>query len=553
MLTVNRLSKTYADNVILRDVSFSLSAGERVGLVGPNGAGKTTLLRLITGQEPPDSGTAQLDAHTRVGYLAQGLEAPPEATIQACLDLALGDSAQTESEVATLAAGLAHSPGDKIILGKYEAALARLQALSVRPDPGRVAATLTSLGLGGLPRSTVVASLSGGQKTRLALARVLLADPHLLLLDEPTNHLDLDMLLWLEDWLAHFRGAALVVSHDRAFLDQTVSTILELDADTHSVRAYPGNYSDYLATIEREHQHQWSVWRDQQSEIRRMKQDIARTKEQSLSVERTTTPRQPGVRRIAKKVARKALSREKKMERYLGSDERVEKPKPGWQMKLEFDDTPMSGRDVLTLEEASVGYDQPLLSHLNLTVRFGQRVALIGPNGSGKTTLARTLAGQLPPLGGRVRLGASVRVGYFSQEQELLRRELNALTTLQQLSRQTETDLRNFLHYFLFEGDDVFTPVAELSYGERARLALATLVIQGRNFLLLDEPINHLDIASRARFEQALTNFEGTSLVIAHDRYFIARYATQVWKVEAGTVKAYADLEDALKERPTNG
>jgi len=173
-------------------------------------------------------------------------------------------------------------------------------------------------------------------------------------------------------------------------------------------------------------------------------------------------------------------------------------------------------------------------------------VALIGRNGSGKTTLARTLAGQLPPLGGRLRLGANVRLGYFSQEQELLRPELNALTTLQQFSRQPETDLRNFLHYFLFAGDEVFIPVAQLSYGERARLALATLVAQGRNFLLLDEPINHLDIASRERFEQALTHFEGTCLVIAHDRYFIARYATQVWQVEGDTIRVYADLADAL-------
>jgi len=201
----------------------------------------------------------------------------------------------------------------------------------------------------------------------------------------------------------------------------------------------------------------------------------------------------------------------------------------------------------LALEEAAVGYDKPLLSSLNLVLRFGERAALVGANGSGKTTLARTIAGRLEPLAGRVRLGAGVRLGYFAQEQELLRPELNALTTLQQFSRQSETDLRNFLHYFLFEGDDVFTPVAGLSYGERSRLALAVLVVQGRNFLILDEPINHLDIASRARFEQALTNFEGTSLVIAHDRYFLERFATQVWKVEAGGIKIYADLADALK------
>lgn len=278
-----------------------------------------------------------------------------------------------------------------------------------------------------------------------------------------------------------------------------------------------------------------------------MRQDIARTKEQSLKVERSTTPRQPGVRRYAKKVARKALAREKKLDRYLASEERVEKPKIGWQMKLEFDAAQASGRDVVILESAAVGYDRPLLSDLHLTLRFGERVALVGANGAGKTTLARTIAGQLRPLAGRVRLGASVRLGYFAQEQELLRAELNALTTLQQFSGESETDLRNFLHYFLFEGDDVFTPVGELSFGERSRLALATLVLQGCNFLLLDEPINHLDIPSRARFEQALAGFEGAVLAVVHDRYFIERFATRVWKVEGGTVREYVDLEAALK------
>jgi ATP-binding cassette subfamily F protein 3 len=296
-----------------------------------------------------------------------------------------------------------------------------------------------------------------------------------------------------------------------------------------------------------EREQQWSAWRDQEAEIRRMKQDIVRTKSQSLKVELSTTPRQPGVRRIAKKVARKALAREKKLERYVDSDDRVDKPKQGWQVKLEFDPASASGRDVLMMENLTIGYDRPLLGSLNLLLRFGERVALIGANGSGKTTLVRTAMGQLPPLAGRARLGASVVPGYFAQEQELLRPELNALASLQQVSPQSDTELRNFLHYFLFSGDDVFTPVAKLSYGERARLALAVLVARGCNFLVLDEPINHLDIPSRARFEQALTAFEGTSLVIAHDRYFIERFATRIWKVEEGTVREYLDLEAALR------
>jgi ATP-binding cassette, subfamily F, member 3 len=547
MLTVSRVSKHYADEEILREISFSLNPGERVGLVGVNGSGKTTLLKIILGQESADEGSVSVAPEVRVGYLAQGLNAAPEATVQDLLDEAVGDLAGAEAEVERLAAALAEAPGAAQIERAYEAALTHLQWVSQQADEGAGLATLKNLGLADVPHTWPVARLSGGQKTRLALALVLLARPQLLLLDEPTNHLDLDMLLWLENWLAVFRGAALIVSHDRAFLDGAVTTILDLDAETHRLTAYPGNYSDYVEAKLNEREQQWGAWRDQESEIRRMKQDITRTKNQSLKVELSTTPRQPGVRRIAKKVARKALAREKKLDRYLESDDRVDKPKQGWQVKLEFDAASASGRDVLMLENLTIGYNQPLLEGLNLVLRFGERVALIGANGSGKTTLVRTAMGQLPPLAGRARLGASVVPGYFAQEQELLRPELNALTTLQQVSTQSDTELRNFLHYFLFSGDDVFTPVAKLSYGERARLALAALVARGCNFLVLDEPINHLDIPSRARFEQALTAFEGTSLVIAHDRYFIERFATHIWKVEDGTVHDYVDLEAALR------
>ena len=546
MLTVNGVSKHYADQEILRGISFSVNPGERAGLVGPNGCGKTTLLKIILGQESADEGSVWVAPEVRVGYLAQGLNAAPEATVEDLLNEALGDVAGAEAEVERLATALADSPGAAEVQNAYERALTQLQQVSERAEAGAVQATLRNLGLAEVPLSWPVARLSGGQKTRLALALVLLARPRLLLLDEPTNHLDLEMLLWLEKWLAGFRGAALIVSHDRAFLDATVTAILDLDAETHRLSAYPGNYSDYLEAKLAEREQQWSAWRDQQMEIRRMKQDITRTKSQSLKVEQSTTPRQPGVRRIAKKVARKALAREKKLERYLESDDRVGKPRQGWQVKLEFDAASASGRDVLMMEDLAVGYRQPLLSSLNLVLRFGERVALIGANGSGKTTLVRTLLGQLPPLAGRARLGASVVPGYFAQGQELLRPELNALTTLQQVSAQSDTDLRNFLHYFLFSGDEVFTPVAKLSFGERARLALAVLVARGCNFLVLDEPINHLDIPSRARFEQALAAFDGTSLVIAHDRYFIGHFATRVWKAAGGTVREYLDLEVAL-------
>ncbi len=535
MLTVHHISKSYGIETVLRDVSFSISAGEHIGLIGPNGSGKTTLMRILAGQEAPDSGTAiPTRPNLTVGYLAQGAEFGPGATIQSALDARSADSQSTEAEVARLAAALAASPDDHTLQAEYDAALQRLADAS-----GQSSKVLASPGLDDLLPDRPMDELSGGQKTRVMLARVLLANPDLLLLDEPTNHLDIGMLEWLETWLNGFSGAALIVSHDRAFLDHTVSGILDLDAESHSVIAYAGDYSAYVAQVLSRREKQMTAFRTQQAEIRRMKQDIARTKEQARHVEITTTPRQPGVRRIAKKVAAKAKAREHRLERYLDSDERVERPKPSWQLKLEFESPVKGSQDVLTMEDLSVGYaiQRPLLNSLDRRVRLGERIALTGPNGSGKTTLLRTIAGKLPPLGGRLRLGARVKLGYMAQEQELLDPETTALESVQRLATFSETEARNFLHYFLFEDDDPLRPTRELSYGERARLQLALLVAQGSTFLLLDEPVNHLDIPSRARFEQALSGFSGTVLAVVHDRYFIERFASTVWVVKDGRVQ----------------
>ena len=268
--------------------------------------------------------------------------------------------------------------------------------------------------------------------------------------------------------------------------------------------------------------------------------------EQSRSVERSTTPRQPNVRRLAKKVATKAKSREKKLDRYLESDERVEKPKQSWQMKVEFGALPESGKDVLRLDKASVGYgDLVLLRDVTLSIRQGERIALIGENGTGKSTLVKTIIGQLPPLAGEVRLGVNVRVGYFAQEQDVLDPDSTPLESLQTIAPWSETEMRSFLHYFLFTGDQPLTPNQLLSYGERARLMLALLVAQGCNFLILDEPINHLDIPSRTQFETALTNFEGTALAVVHDRYFIQGFASRIWAVQSEHLVEFFDLEAA--------
>jgi ATP-binding cassette subfamily F protein 3 len=526
MLIVSNLSKSYADTTILRDVSFNLNPGERVGLIGPNGCGKTTLLRLIVRQETPDHGSVFVDPATRVGYLEQGLEYPPGATLA---DVLRDPRADAAAEVERMADRLARDPTR---MGDYQAAVDRLDALGGYPDPGVRASVLSHLGLDSIPLDTPVANLSGGQKTRLGLARVLLTGPNLLLLDEPTNHLDLPMLEWLEGWLRAFPGAALVVSHDRVFLDRSVNRVLSIDPHRRTLREYAGNYTAYLEHSLAEREKQWDEYRAQEAEIRRMKQDIARTKEQAKWVERTTTSGQPGVRRLAKKVARKARSREKKLDRYADSDERVEKPKLSWHMKVEFNRADVSSRDVLRLEDLSVGYDgRALLRGVTLDIRQGERVALIGPNGSGKSTLLKTIVGQVPPLSGAVKLGASVRVGYFAQEQDVLDPQSTPLDTLRAVASMSDTDARAFLHYFLFSGDQSLVANYLLSYGERARLMLAVLVAQGCNCLLLDEPINHLDIPSRTQFEQALTHFEGTALAVVHDRYFIQGFATKILQI----------------------
>jgi len=554
MLQVSNITKHYGDALILDGATFTLNPGERVGLIGPNGCGKTTLLRIITGQKTADSGSVQHDPHDlRVGYLEQGLSYHDDATLDHILRAEQIALESLEARVAALADALATAEGTEQahLMDAYGEALAELETLAAQQTPEHVIkAILAGLDLDDLPLDMPVSHLSGGQKTRLGLARLLIQSPQVLLLDEPTNHLDIGALEWLEGWLREYRGAALIISHDRAFLDNTVTQILDLDPLTHTLTVYTGNYSDYIEAWTRQREKQWAQWRDEQAEIRRLQADIHRTKMHAMSVELTTTPGDPTTRRYAKKVAKKATSREKRLERYQESEDRVEKPTSTWRMKLEFGDTPASGQDVLRLRDVSVGYNGvPLLRDVNQMLRQGERVALIGPNGCGKTTLLRAIAGHIEPLAGAIRLGANVKLGYYAQEQENLDPDSTPFDTLRQAAAMSDTDVRSFLHYFLFAGDDVFVPVGSLSYGERARLTLARLVASGCNCLLLDEPINHLDIPSRTGFEQAMTAFEGTVLAVVHDRYFIQQFATGVWAVQNGTVQGYVDLEDYQRVR----
>ncbi len=544
MLHVSNIDKYYGDTPVLRGVSFTLGRGERAGVVGPNGSGKSTLLRIIAGLERPDRGSIALAPSARTGYLRQGFLGDEAAPVAALLrPHGAAWAAYQSLEHATQ--GLTARPEDAWALARYEAAATAFEEAGGYAGLAAVEDALGGLDLAGLEPARALGTLSGGQKTRLALAALLLGAPDLLLLDEPTNHLDVDALRWLEGFIAGFRGAVLVVSHDRAFLDGAVTTILELDDRTHLLRAWPGAYSAYAEARRREEDRRLEAYRDQQAEIARVERDIRRMSEGARAVEaktqadyRSTSRGMKGAARTrAAKVARTAKVRERKLERELG-EHTLEKPRASWTLKLDFAPVAGGAREALRVEGArkSLG-GREVLAGVNLALRHGERVALTGPNGGGKSTLLKLVTGELAPDAGTVRLGAGVTPGYYGQEQGELDPRLTPLEVVRAAAPMTETEARSLLHTYLFGGDEVFTPVGRLSYGERARLALARLVLSGATLLLLDEPTNHLDIPSRERFEAALVTFTGTVLAVLHDRYAIERLATRVVELRDGTLR----------------
>jgi ATP-binding cassette subfamily F protein 3 len=388
-----------------------------------------------------------------------------------------------------------------------------------------------------LPQDTPIQALSGGQKVRLALAGVLLDAPDMLLLDEPTNHLDLAMRAWLQDWVRSYPGGILLVSHDRAFLDAVIDKIIAFPPGGEGVHEYPGNYSQYIDIRQAEFETAMGAYIDQQEEIKRLKKA-------AQSVRNQAKPHKGGkadpnntdgfsagfFADRGLETVRRAKQLEKRIA-YLEDEGALEKPHRGWGLRMHFAETPPSGRMALQLDRLCIGYEGALLPPITQTVTLGARIALVGPNGIGKTTLFKTLLGEVPPISGGFTFGSGVHPGYLSQEQEMLEPGLSVLDSLQKNSDlSSHSDARTFLHRFLFSGDEVFQLVRSLSYGQRSRLMLALLVARRCNFLLLDEPLNHLDLPSQEAFEAALSGFEGTILASAHDRYFIERFAQVIWR-----------------------
>ncbi|MCX2726848.1 ABC-F family ATP-binding cassette domain-containing protein [Thermomicrobium sp. 4228-Ro] len=530
ILTVEDVAKSYGAHTLFTGVRFQVLERERVGLVGPNGAGKSTLLRIIAGEETPDDGRIVLQRGLRLGYVPQEGSVPPGCTVLEAALEACAPVRALEGQLLALAEQLAaaRNPEEQAqLLAAYERVSLRFEAAGGYDLEVRARQVLAGIGFGEEQLARPVEQLSGGQRTRLALARALLADPDLLLLDEPTNHLDLAALDWLETFLQRWRGAVLVVSHDRYFLDQVTSRTLELAFGR--LEEYPGNYSRYLELRAERFAERLAAYEAQQAYIRKEEAFIQRYR--------------------AGQRAREARGRATKLARL----ERLERPREAERLQLTLRASRSSSRTVLTTTPLTIGYPgRPLFRTPELAVQRGDRIAIVGPNGVGKSTLLRTLVGELPPLEGSLRYGNNVKPAYLEQEPRL-DEERTVLETLMRRHLFSEAEARRFAAHFLFEGDDVFKPVGALSGGERRRLALALLTLERADLLLLDEPTNHLDLPSREALETVLDDFAGTIVFVSHDRYFIDRLATAVWAIEDGRLAVslgnYSDYQRATQRQ----
>jgi ATP-binding cassette subfamily F protein 3 len=529
ILSAEQLGKYYGAQDVFSDLEFSVARGDKIGLVGPNGVGKTTLLRIILGLEEPSTGNVQRARGVRMGYLPQKSLFPSDQTLYAEMLSVFVELSQQHQALLSLADEMAVASDPAELMERYAVLEHRFELAGGYEYENRIRRVLAGLGFGADMDDWPIAMLSGGQVTRALLAKLLLQDPELLILDEPTNYLDLQALEWFEAYLQEWSGSVLVVSHDRYFLDHVVSRIWDLNHGR--LELYRGNYSSYVVQRQARRERQWLDYEEQQAQIAKTEDFIRRYK--------------------AGQRSKQARGRETRLERL----ERVGPPPTEQKIHLRISTSLRSGDNVLMSDGALIGYpgkpdvapaiDSDEENPFNLfytgefLVQRGQRVALLGPNGSGKTSFLRTVLGQIEPLAGHIGLGASLRVGYLPQKQDWLDPEK---TILEQLLDMSDLDIpaaRHLLARFLFTGDDIYKSISALSGGELSRVALAILTIRGANFLLLDEPTTHLDVDSQEILQDVLHHFNGTIILVSHDRYLVDALATHVWVIDQHRMRQF--------------
>ncbi len=531
ILSCQNISKAFVENQVLKNVSFHIEDHEKAAIVGINGAGKTTLLRIIVGEMTPDDGQVVLARDKTLGYLAQNSTVDTSHTIYEELLSVKADLLRLEEKIRECENNMKHAEGDALedLMKQYTSLTHAFETGGGYLYRSELVGVLKGLGFTEDEFSKPVATLSGGQKTRVALGRLLLQNPDLIILDEPTNHLDMNSIAWLETYLLNYKGAVLIVSHDRYFLDRIAGKVIEIDQS--KATTFMGNYSDYAVKKEQLRVAAWNAYMNQQREIKHQEEVIEKLK--SFNRE-------------------KSIKRAESREKMLDKIEVIEKPSEvRTDMKLTLMPRILSGNDVLTVEHLSKSFDShKLFTDVNFEIKRGEHVAIIGDNGSGKTTLLKILNGLVPADQGTFRLGSNVEIGYYDQEHHVLHSEK---TLFEEISDDypylNNTQIRNVLAAFLFTGEDVFKRISDLSGGERGRVSLAKLVLSNANFLILDEPTNHLDIMSKEILEDALNGYEGTILYVSHDRYFINRTAHRILDLTEGQFVNYVGNYDYYLEK----
>lgn len=534
LLQVNQLSKYFAADLILSNIKFEIQTNDRVALVGRNGAGKSTLLKIIAGYESHDGGEIIRPKGTMIGYLAQNTGLESEKSIWDEMLAVFGHLHSMEKDLRRLEEKMS----DPAILSnetEYERVMKEYDLLQVQfKEKGGyqyeadIRSVLHGLNFHSFDYSTKISTLSGGQKTRLALAKLLLTRPDILILDEPTNHLDIDTLSWLEQYLQGYDGAILIVSHDRYFLDKVVNQVYEISR--HQLTKFPGNYSSYLEQKAANYERDLKLFEKQQDEINKLQDFIQRNLARASTTKRAQS-------------RRKQLEKIDRMDRPMGDEKSA---------SFSFQIERQSGNDVLKVHTLAVGYQNDVISeNISFNLSRGDSTALVGPNGVGKSTLLKTIVEKLPSITGNIQYGSNVSIGYYDQEQAELSSNKKVLNELwDEYPLKSEKDIRTVLGNFLFSGDDVLKIVSTLSGGEKARLALAKLMLQNSNFLILDEPTNHLDLDSKEVLENALIDYPGTILFVSHDRYFINRIATKVLELDrAGSTEYLGDYDYYVEKK----